>query len=579
MTFGVETAWVWTATAVALALLASGVRARRSLVLWPLAVVSLWALAVRPHLPMPATNGGTPLTIESDSWQGGAAAIALRWPQARRLAVNGHGLRSFDWGEARLEIASFDPPPLPAGLASAHWRRTLPLGQDLIVRGAISAMPDGTEVRLRGPAGVEARTSVEGGVFTVSARPRAAGPVLWAVEAGPASAASWSETLDVEVVPARPPRVLWLETSPSAESAFVRRWVERRGGAIAVRARPSRGRLRTSSTGIEPAPDLRSVDEAELQGFDVVVLDPDAASASELEGLRRAVEAGALGVLWRGRAARSWEHGFEVAPVAGLDSLVARVRAAAEGGAGAEPLALAPLEIRPAAQGQAVLVDSAGRLLAARRLLGAGWSALTLLEGTFRWPLGGHDDDYARVWSELLEAVAPARAAGGWHWPSGPVLVGQPLDLAFDGDVQSPALEDPSGARVPLDGRSDEIEPRRAHFTVWPRAPGWHRAVSGEGGEISAWFYAQEPSVAWRAWQAAHRQEDTRAYAARSRATPPAPERWSPREVPRPLPFAVLVACLGALWSIERFGAVRSGTRPGRRRIARSSRTASGLGR
>jgi hypothetical protein len=565
MTFGAAPMVVGLASGLALALAVLGLfRTPRLRALWLLAMLCLWCLATRPRIPLPAmaesvtlwTPGAVapePTGSDVDLEQGGAGVVALRRPAVATAHVRGHGLRAFDWRGATFTVASFEPPALPVGLEFASWRRALPLGTRLELRGSVAGAAPPYEVRLAGPAGLEDRAAIEAdGRFVLRALPRVAGTSTYSIAGGPPENPAWRETIDVEVVAPSLPAVLWLEAAPSSESAFVRRWLAARGGVVAVRSRPSRNKLRVTSDGLPGDPSVRVVDLQTLERFDIAVVDPDGAASHEVSALRAAVAAGRLGLLWRRREPERAGRAFETAAVGDLESLAVRVRAD-DADPQSEPLTITALEIRPSPSQRAILTDGAGRLLAARRLLGAGWVGLTLLEGTFRWPLAGHEEDYERVWSALLTALAPPRPAAGWHLANGPVLIDRPLELAFDGEATGYTVEEPSGASIPLAPQPDELEPRRSHFVYWPRETGWHRLVAAGTGARAAWFQVQERG-AWQAWQAARRQEDTRAFAARARETERTAVRFRFQPLPLSLPFALLLISLTAIWTRERLG-------------------------
>jgi hypothetical protein len=192
---------------------------------------------------------------------------------------------------------------------------------------------------------------------------------------------------------------------------------------------------------------------------------------------------------------------------------------------------------------------------AARRRVGLGFTAVSVVPETFRWVLQGSQSVYASFWNRLLTAAVPPAPAttvwrAGTRWPH----PGLPLALhctgPFPGIPPTVApLAGGSAARLALHQDTRLPEWSTGHY--WPKAAGWHQ-VRGPGSVAFA-FYVYPPS-AWpgpelREWQqatAGHNAAIKKRDAAAEipvEATEPWPPAWF---------FGLFLLATGYLWLEEK---------------------------
>jgi hypothetical protein len=475
-----------------------------------------------------------------------------------------------------------------AGIDRVQWQRRLTLGEVSQVAGTLSGgtlsgvtaseaaatssgAAAGAVVRLTGPGGTEGEVETAApGAFTLQARPKREGLWLYhlSVEVGGTRV---EETLDLEVVPRDPPRVLWLEGAPGFESRRVKRWLTDLGGALVLRSRVSRGRYRHESANHEAIAVERLAPEL-LRGFDVLVVDPSGwedLTPAERTWARQAVAAGLGALLLPGVEGETpddplWRS-FAAVPIDDLDDI--EVRLSGPGLAPLEPLVIAARHLEAAPSSRPLLFDASGRWLAAVAGFGEGRVARSLVGGTHRWALRGATASHHLYWRRLLEAVARVEPrAAAWSLPPGPVLRDLPLTVKWIGEAPAPAwLQAPSGVSEPLAPEQDPLEPSLWQATLWPRETGWHRIESADG---TAAFHVL-PAAAWTSWQQRQASDATRHRAAfgppidrQAGAAPGAAVAAASRPWPRWPLFLLLLAAWAALWAHEQWTGP-TGQRPG----------------
>lgn len=588
--------WCWVAGGVAIAFAAGSwvLERRRGLPRWRRALsiaaaLALFLIAARPALVGPAVPGaavlvsagatqeqladaraaGVRVTLRlpgSPAVHDAEPAPSARWaavahPGIDRWTIVGAGLRQWEL-EALPGVVTWQPPPPTDELEirRVRWNRRLPLGGRLEVAGALSTpLPgDGVRLRLVGPGGVAAEQLLEaggGGSFRLTVVPKTIGTHRYRLQAWIADRAMVDEPIGIEVQPSDPPRLLWIAGSPSFEQRHVEAWLTGAGAPVGTRVQVSRGRYRYHGVGMAGGAPER-LTAAGLREVDVAVVDPGgwrSLAAGERAAVEGAVEEGLGLLLLAGDdGPRRWPalfSPFATAPLGELETVDAALE-----GPGLEPLPALELparELRWESAARALVTDAAGRSMAAMRPLGRGRIAVALVTGTYRWALRGEVGDHRRYWVHLLDAVSRRRGGGEWRLPDGPVLVGEPLTLAWRGPSARVELVDPEGTTVTLPLATDPLD-TTSRQTVWhPRGSGWHRltATTAEGLSSTVWFDAVEPS-SWSGWQRAEAAGDTLRRARLGSAAPAPPVTDGVRRLlPSAWWWTTLVLALTALWA------------------------------
>lgn len=376
-------------------------------------------------------------------------------------------------------------PPRAAAVAPAlafDAPDAVTLGEPVVVRGSLKvtgATP--VVVVLADPLGPvdSATVTATAPRFQLTGHPRAAGGVVYRLAVHGAGLL-FEDSLGVAVAPAHPPALLILDGSPSFETTYLKRWLAARGARLVLHTTLTRDRARVERVN-EPGTGPLTLTPATLGRFDAVLADATALtllSAAERRALQAAVEEQGLGLLLTaGLPDAAVLPLFAGLTVVGEDSVERRVARPAWEGMPRRSrvgIELAPGTLARRAGIAPLVLDDAGRILAARRQAGAGAVAITLVRAPSRWRLEGDDDLFAAYWSLLLGAVARDTSTAVRLEGAAP-RADRRLDLTIVSATRpAVSVRAPDGATEPLALAQDPFDPRQWHGTTWPREAGWH---------------------------------------------------------------------------------------------------------
>ena len=549
-----------------------------------LALLSLLAIGLRPHwnrrervaAAILVTPGADAATVRrlADSLGGvpvfHEAADVRHGARFGRIHVVGWGLDAETWQALDSIPVSFHPSPPAPGILRASWPATVPLGDELIVEGAVARIPAGADIALLDDAGVtDSALLTDAGTFRLASPPRALGRLLYVLRVSLRDRPVAQETLGVTVVAPPAPRLLVLEASPRFETRALRDWLGRRHGEVAVRSRVSRDRYRSEFVNRDSV-SLTTISDRLLSQFDVVAIDGRSLAALrpvERATLRAAVTTGGLGLLIEpdtvvfDAAARFSERrfflDFALQPVPDLDERSVRPVWAGlrRGDRAVTALAADPYTLAQRFGTESLIDDGAGGHLAQVTPRGAGRVGISLVRESSRWMRTGEHDAFSAYWSRLLSALAPgpARQARWELTTPGPWLVNRPLGLSVDGGG------DHLVTTVSTSGTTDSVWLARDVLAsgswrgiFWPRAPGWHDVDSRGGPSI----YAQAATpTTWSSRRSAELLDASARFLAESGARG-SDRAAAPATVSSPIPpvwfFGLFLACAAVLWSKRR---------------------------
>lgn len=458
-----------------------------------------------------------------------AAYLKRHYPEIEKLQVVGHGLDEYEW-EA-LDSLQIEPhwTPLPLGIEYAQWLRKLVLGQTLQIQGVIAGL-NGEEslLYLSDPGGKVDSVRIasqDEAAFELEALPRETGKYLYTISLKAEDGKTqFAEKLDVVVAEPQPLKILVLENQVGFETKFLKNFLSKHQGVLAIRSKISRERYRFEYFNHSKI-GLTKITANLLRGFDVAIIDGRTLqdlSEAERRTLSAAVEQEGLGALImldgstlednrRTFSNREFFLDVRFERFAELDERLVKPNwpGLAEGATTAIPAE--PFVIENAFGMKPLIKDEMERTLAAAYQRGRGQVGLSLVRDTYRWALEGNAPYHAAYWSYLLSELAQKiRQRDRWSLSSAkPAVVDQPAQLTLVTTAAPPVGIVAAEADHPdsLFLQQDLVDSQRWFGTFWPRQPGWHR-VSRAGGEPH-WFYVHEKE-SWQTWQAAQRVAATR---------------------------------------------------------------------
>ncbi|HSD30705.1 MAG TPA: hypothetical protein VLB49_02260 [Gemmatimonadales bacterium] len=551
-----------------------------------LALLALLVIGLRPHwnrrervaAAILVTPGADAATVRwlADSLGGAPvfheAADVRRGPRFGRIHVVGWGLDPDAWHALDSIPVTFHPAPPAPGILRASWPATVPLGDELVVEGAVARVPAGARIALLDAGGVtDSGVPADAGTFRLATPTRALGRLLYVLRVSLRDRPVAQETLGVTVVAPPAPRLLVLEASPRFETRALRDWLGRRHGEVAVRSRVSRDRFHSEFVNRDSV-SLTTISDRLLSQFDVVAVDGRSLAAmrpAERTTLREAVSKGGLAVLIEPDTVvfdssaqfsdRRFFLDFAVRPVRGLDERSVRPvwTGLRRDERSVTALAADPYTLGERFGTESLIDDGTGGHLAQVTPRGAGRLGISLIRESSRWMRTGEHAAFSAYWSRLLAALAPGHTRRArWEITTpGPWLVHRPLGVSVDG------AGDHLVTTVAASGMSDSVWLARDEGVsgswrgvFWPRAAGWHAVDSPEGLSI---YVQAASSTTWLSRRSGALLDASARFLVESGARSGGPDA-APTLVSSPIPpvwgFSLFLVCVAVLWSKRRAG-------------------------
>jgi hypothetical protein len=552
----------------------------------PLALLALMAIGLRPHwnrrqrvaeamLVTPGADGAMVRRL-GDSLGGVAVfhdvADVRRGTPFGRIHVVGWGLDPEAWHALDSIPVTFHPSPPAPGILRASWPATVPLGDELVVEGAVARLPAGARIALLGDGGgTDSAMLTDAGTFRLATPTRALGRLLYVLRVSLVDRSVAQETLGVTVVAPPAPRLLVLEASPRFETRALRDWLGRRHGKVAVRSLVSRDRFHSEFVNRDSV-SLTTITDRLVSQFDVVVVDGRSLVAlrpAERAVLRDAVTSEGLAILIEPDTVvfdstvrfsdRRFFLDFALRLVPNLDERSVRPVWAGlrRDQRTVTALAADPYTLADRFGTESVIDDGNGGHLAQVTPRGTGRLGISLIRKSSRWMRTGERDAFSAYWSRLLSTLSPGHTRQErWEITTpGPWLVNRPLGLSVDG------AGDHAVTTVGASGTTDSVRLARDALVsgswrgvFWPRAAGWHGVDSPGGPSI----YVQHAApTTWSSRRSAELLDASARFllesgSRRGRRDP------APATVSRPIPpvwfFGLFLVCAAVLWSKRRAG-------------------------
>ncbi len=348
------------------------------------------------------------------------AVLPIWEPDMAVLDVKGFGLSGADLAALPDDIViNWEAPPL-SGLTGARWRKSLPLGEELVVsaeyHGPLGKEGEIFTAGLKDPAGntvAEARLK-SGDRFVLRATPKLSGPLMYSLTLSDRLGTPMqAENIPVSVQMPAPVNMLVVQSAPSFEARHLLEWAARFDAKLAVHTRMSRDRyIRQASDGAEDT-GLPPLAQSSLDAADFLLMDGRSLmlmNAGERSVLQQAIKGG-LGVLVLADSALlgalddfefSPFEGFSAAPIAGQITSAVPVWA---GGSNEVALPILPMQLMHS-EADVLVRAASGRALNLATSFGLGKIALTTLRDRHVWTTSGDSTTFANYWTFILSNIA-----------------------------------------------------------------------------------------------------------------------------------------------------------------------------
>lgn len=487
--------------------------------------------------------------------------LRRHFPDVQRIHLVGSGLSEQELQHLSGLELRFHPAGLPGGVTDLRYSREVAEGETLHFTGYYHQTEnDQRRLFLESPNGKDlllASDSAGHHFFSLEIPARKEGLYLFQlVEETSRRRLLHQAPLPVRINPSPTLRVLFLNDAPGFETRFLKNWLVDQGYRVAVRTAISRDRYWTEFNNL-PEMDLTTVSNRTLENFDLIVLPVSTLSRGSPPELWRATEGGLGVVMLAGEELTSSVAGaahffmdfplLSGTPVFQLSDEDVEVE-----------LEKAPYHIRESFGTFPLIKSSTGKVVAAFHLRGAGRVALQLATTTYRLPLAGKEEAYARHWTTILESAARQTVAGS-RWDSGDPLLLRPhapVEVKVHTSMNDPVglLVAPDSSKAPFYLAEDPLLPGRWSGVVWPRREGWHNLSLQGNSTDDTWIYVPD-AEAWEGLRQARHQKDTHRWISRHHVSATTTAATITRYENFPLWwfFVVFLLAAGGLWLEEKW--------------------------
>lgn len=325
------------------------------------------------------------------------------------LFVTGEGLPSFALEMMDKKKFQFIASEKPIGIIALHFPEISRVNQQSTVGGFVNVNSE-TKITLIGPGGKEDSVVVNGNgsmSFSLRFKPKQAGLYTYYLQYSDNSGVR-TEQIPIVVEEEQKLRILFLQKFPSFEVRQLKNFLAESGHQLALRYQVSKNNYRVefaNLSSVRTAPLTSSV----LQTFDLVIVDNDgleALSVSEKNTLEEAIHNGLGLITLSNKAVENDKVRSRFLPIEMKRSL----KDTAYISFTTKPYTMSVLLMQvPESASVYPVTRNKNRILSAYAYNGFGKAGVQLLQETYRIALEGNIDDYAAIWSPLIEKTARKR--------------------------------------------------------------------------------------------------------------------------------------------------------------------------
>lgn len=427
--------------------------------------------------------------------------------QSRLVAVLGEGIPA--GGLHQRELAYFyEPANAPTGFSDLRIP-VFQVGMPGLISGSYTGPSDSTQLYLIGPGGVEdsTRLAPDSTAFNLQVNPKQSGHYTYELEARQANSLV-RERVPIQVLPERKLNILFLQTHPTFETRYLKNYLADKGHSLLVRYLVSQNTYRFEFANRSPEP-LDRLSPSLLRGLDLVITSDNqlkGLSAGEHSMLQQAIKNG-LGLLVVFTDAKS-EMEKAVFPIA-LNKVTGDTLTLEHFSWPTQlPATALPLRVEQTPDITPVWKDENGAVVSGYLLSGLGKVGFQLLTHTHLLSLEGKTDEFALLWSPLLEGIArklPSPCAIRIITPP-PYFTNRPLQVDVVAAGEKPELYfDTEFIPLRENSRIGDIWTT----TIWANTSGWHSVATQDSTQRS--FFVHEVGE-WQTLDKVNQQRENQAH-------------------------------------------------------------------
>ncbi len=398
------------------------------------------------------------------------------------------------------------PSTLPEGFTYiANQQQKYYIHKKNFITGSFNAYAKTYHLKLTGPSVTEDSVYVKPNTsttFSLSFTPKTEGTVLYTLSAHDSSGNTvYHERVPLVVAPQKPLSILILNDYPTAETRFLKNYLEIDKHQIALRTGISKNKYRTAFVNMSKR-NLDVLDAKRLGGFDLVIA--PAATLASLTGqqqreLKQAVFNGlGLITLIDSDLSTNTKNFLSITTTA-VKHDTARITV------NTQKIKYPAKAITVTSQQKLVpiLTEPSQRIITGYQSVGLGKIGFQLLTDTYRLQLAGNPELYAGIWADLLTQNAREALQNYSVQRKTPFPVYTDEPVAFDilSSESKPTLRLDS-LDLPL--MEDQEIQNLWHSNVWAGNEGWHTIEDTDGHREYTWFVCADSE--WGAMRIAQQQ-------------------------------------------------------------------------
>lgn len=491
---------------------------------------------------------------------GSTQELANHKPALKQVKILGYGLTEDELQPLGNLLVSYNTQVSPAGIQSISWPGNLKAGEALTIQGsfqndeakAIKLLLKGLNTPLDSVMLPANKTTG----FQLSTLPKPSGRVVYQLLALSGADTLSAESMPVQIEPIKPVKVLMLNASPDFETRFLKNWLGENGYAVAARAVISKDKVSEEYVNIDKL-NLQRLSAGTLDKFDVVVGSLSALkllSTAEGAALRQQVTQKGLGVIIRADSsdkAASWlQRDFSVNTVATKEQFSVPLILQNQKSKTAK-LNIDPSYISYRNNTQSLVTDAQNHELAGTAMAGAGKLVFTTLNHTYTWLLNGNKQDYASLWTLLInKSACKLLPVQSWQIDSGLPAVNEPVDIILQ-SATAPANIKVNGEYIA--SVQNPAIPYQWFSTYFPQKQGWQTA--NFNNTVPFWWY-NYTNQAWKTIKSLQLIAETKKFAqnqAQKATVTKQIQQTVKIEVPKIWFYLILLASCTFLWIERKF--------------------------
>jgi hypothetical protein len=396
---------------------------------------------------------------------------------------------------------SFLPAKLPLGITQLNAPNSVQVNQTATLSGVVN-IKGSTTLVLEGPSGQKDSVVLQGTgekSFSLSFQAQQTGLFSYSIILRDSITSKTEGQLPIEVTPEKKLNILIVQKYPSAEVRYLKNFLAEKGHELIVRSQISKNDFHYEFSNREAARINRFTTET-LNEFDLVLIDSESLygfSVSELKSIEQSLKEG-LGVI-----VLMNEVDFKKKLPLLNTSLAQYPKDTVHLSVRKQRLVL-PALAASVQSGSAItpLTTSATRILSGYRNEVSGKIGFQLLHETYRLLLEGKENEYAALWSPLLESTTrfasqPFKIKINNLFP---YYQDEPLSISVIATAGDPELKS-NTTMLPL--QEDVLIDNYWQATTWTGKPGWHSFTTQDS---TAFHYYVSPEYEWNALRTAQQQ-------------------------------------------------------------------------